>query len=75
MLLCMCQKNLHKIKKGRLNFAVLSTYPGLVKHLINARLSAVFFLYSSYFTKIKSKAISKKIKMIKEEIKKSFLFR
>ena len=38
----MCQRNLHKIKKGRLNFAVLSTYLGLVKHLINARLSAIF---------------------------------
>lgn len=43
----------------------------LVKHLIYARLSAFFIVYC--FTKVKSKAINKKIIMIKDEIKKSFL--
>ena len=44
----------------------------LVKHLIYARLSAVFYIVYC-FTKVKSKAINNKIIMIKDEIKKSFL--
>ena len=41
--------------------------------LLNEKFIFHFSCIVYYFTKVKSKAISKKIMMIKEEIKKSFL--
>ena len=73
MLLLVCkQENLHKIKKGMLNIPVLSTHHILGLHLI--LLDWVLFFYKFYYiTKVKSKAISKRIIRIRDEIKKSFL--
>ena len=51
---------------------MLSTYHILWLALNLARLSA-FLLHSYYFTKVKSKAISKRIIKISDKIKKSFL--
>ena len=73
MVLWICQGNLNKIKMGILNKAMLSTHHKFGSHLI--LLDWVLFFYIDYyFTKVKSKAISKKIIKIRDKIKKSFLF-
>ena len=58
-------------KKGIFNIGMLNV-PLYGWHPIHTELSA-FFLNSYYITKVKSKAISKKIIMNKAKIKKSFL--
>ena len=74
MVLCIYQGNLNKMKMGILNIPMLSTrHNKFGLHLI--LLDWVLFFYIDYyFTKVKSKAISKKIIKIRDKIKKSFLF-
>ena len=73
MVLCIYQEKLNKINKEILNKAMLSTHHKFGSHLI--LLDWVLFFYINYyFTKVKSKVISKKIIKIRNKIKKSFLF-
>jgi len=70
VLLLVCkQKNLHKIKREILNFALLSTYPKVVKYLISLQIEYYFFIH-----RIIKETINKMIINIRNEINKSFFF-
>ncbi len=56
-----------------LNTSMLSTCPKDGKHLIH-EIKCCFSYKNSYFTRVKSGPISKKIITIKDRIKKSFLY-
>ena len=62
----MCQGNLHKIKKGRLNFCMLSTY-------LKCGLYPILMIgYYFFINVIIKETINKMIIIIKKEINKFF---